>query len=104
MVLVIDVNDFKLINDTLGHAAGDKLLKYISQQFNNSIKGGDILARIGGDEFSIVLRDIKCCKNGELVCQSIIDAISIPFNFHGNNITPKISIGASMFPQDGKTR
>lgn len=103
-VLVIDVNDFKLINDTMGHAAGDKLLQYISKQFDKKIKGGDILARIGGDEFAIVLREIKCRKNAEQICQSILESIATPFNHNGNRITPKISIGVSIFPRDGQTR
>ena len=103
-VILIDLNDFKQVNDTLGHCAGDHLLQHIANQFKLSIAESDIVARLGGDEFSIVLTNIANRQAVVTKCEQLLEIISRPFYYQKNLITPKISMGIALYPEFGMTR
>lgn len=92
-VLFIDLDRFKLINDTLGHLAGDKFLIEIAQRLDDCVRDNDILARLGGDEFVILLDSVKSIDDIEEVASRIISSISQPFDLEGNILYSNASIG-----------
>ncbi len=98
-ILLIDLDRFKLINDTYGHAAGDKVLKEVSKRFIHATRPGDIIARLGGDEFLIGLCDISDTKNLEKILKRIIRSIAAPINL-GNGVNDYVgaSIGVVIVP------
>lgn len=99
-LLFIDLDQFKTINDSLGHHIGDQVLKEIAQRLKESIRGTDTLARIGGDEFTIILKDIKnssiICK----ICKNIALEIKKPIYLKDHTLYISASIGISEFPKD----
>jgi len=103
-VLLIDLNDFKLINDTLGHIVGDRLLQYVASTLQKSIQADDLVARLGGDEFAIALTNIKDDENLARRCCDILKALEAPFKYKSNNLQAKISIGAAQYPKHGANR
>ena len=103
-VILIDLNDFKQVNDTLGHSAGDHLLHHIASQFKLNIRESDIVARLGGDEFSIVLTNVSDPQFVVKKCEQIIEAISRPFYYQRNLIMPKMSMGIAIYPEYGSNR
>jgi diguanylate cyclase (GGDEF)-like protein/PAS domain S-box-containing protein len=101
-VLFVDLDHFKRINDSLGHDMGDLLLKAVAERLSSCVRGGDTVARIGGDEFTIVLADIAQAEDVPKVAQKIIDAVSKPFSLMGQEFFITISMGISIFPNDGQ--
>lgn len=103
-ILIIDLNDFKPINDTYGHEAGDLILKHISEQFNSSLRKGDIAGRWGGDEFVICLKQVNQ-KNVSHICDKLLKQINQMVDLPGTNIKLQVgaSIGISFYPQDAET-
>lgn len=99
-VLFLDLDGFKLINDTLGHDAGDLLLKGVSSRLKKSIRNSDTVARVGGDEFIVVLDSIGSDENATHVAKKIIAALSAPFDLKGEPSRVGASIGISIFPDD----
>jgi diguanylate cyclase (GGDEF)-like protein/PAS domain S-box-containing protein len=100
-ILFMDMDRFKVINDTLGHATGDELLKAMAQRLAGCVRDGDTVARLGGDEFSIVLNDIASREDIERRAQAVLDAAKVPFVIEGRELFVTTSIGISMYPQDG---
>ena len=100
-VLFMDLDRFKQINDSLGHAAGDELLCGVAQQIEASIREGDTVARLGGDEFVVVLEDIRDLSNVTSVAQKIINHLAQPLTIENQEITANLSIGIAVFPRDG---
>ncbi len=100
-VLFLDLDRFKNINDTLGHSFGDELLKEVGARIQNVIRESDFCARMGGDEFAIVLTEISSERACTVVSQKIITALSQAFKIQSNEILVSSSIGISMFPDDG---
>jgi diguanylate cyclase (GGDEF)-like protein len=100
-VLFVDLDEFKLVNDSLGHAAGDELLREIARRLQASIRGGDTVARIAGDEFALVLGDLARAEDAALVAQKILDRLSAPVTIAGHELFVTASIGAAVFPADG---
>ena len=102
-VLYLDLDRFKLINDSLGHSYGDLLLRAAAERLKVSIPPNAVISRQGGDEFTIILNNV----NGEAdvldALEQVMDAFADPFPLKGNEIFIKTSIGISMFPQDGDT-
>jgi len=99
-VLFLDLDHFKCINDTLGHVVGDLLLKAVANRIKSSIRAVDTVARIGGDEFVVILHESD--KHGAgLVAQKIIDNIMNPFHLNGHKIVSKTSVGVAVYPVDG---
>jgi len=102
-VLFIDLDDFKNINDTLGHVAGDELLKAAADRLRSLVRGSDRVVRLGGDEFTIVLDQVRRVDDVARVARLIIEALGEPFNVaHSSGHRVHASIGISMYPQDGQ--
>jgi diguanylate cyclase (GGDEF)-like protein len=100
-VLFIDLDDFKLINDTLGHAAGDELLKLVAGRLKECTRPGDTAARISGDEFAVVLADLARAEDAAIVAQKILDALALPAHIRGHEVVAPASIGIATYPADG---
>lgn len=99
-LLFLDLDNFKYINDTLGHGCGDQLLCIISDRLQNSTRKNDTVSRFGGDEFIIILPDTGF-KRAALVAEKILRKISEPITIQGHELTPQTSIGISLYPDDG---
>ena len=95
-VLFIDLDRFKVINDTLGHLAGDKFLIEIANRLTNCVRDNDILARLGGDEFVILLDSLQSQDDVEEVATRIINSVSKPFELDGNSLYSNASIGIAL--------
>lgn len=100
-VLFVDLDNFKRINDTLGHVEGDELLLRVADALRDAIREGDTVARLGGDEFLIILPDLDSTTPCESVAQKVLDRCATPFVIAGHDIVVTASIGISMFPSDG---
>ncbi len=100
-VFFIDLDHFKTINDTLGHPVGDALLQQVAEKLNRCLRGQDTVARIGGDEFTVLLEDIKGIAAAETVCRKILHALSKPFNVGAQKTFISGSIGISVYPENG---
>jgi diguanylate cyclase (GGDEF)-like protein/PAS domain S-box-containing protein len=105
-VLFIDLDNFKLVNDSFGHAAGDELLKAVGSRLQSAVRGMDVVARQGGDEFLILLTDVKTDTNGsksptEIVASKVREILREPFLVDEIEIYVSASVGISSFPADG---
>ena len=99
--LFMDVDNFKSINDTRGHAAGDELLRLIADRLRTCIRQEDTLARFGGDEFVLLVTGIVSEGDASRVSEKILEAIRAPFQLEGRVLFVTLSVGASVFPMDG---
>jgi len=100
-VLFIDLDRFKLVNDSLGHDAGDQLLRQFAQRLRENVRQSDTVARLGGDEFTILLPDADHVDEAMAVADKMLAALKHPFDIGGQEIFVTASIGISMFPDDG---
>ncbi len=100
-VLFIDLDHFKNVNDSLGHGAGDNLLRETALRISGCLREGDTVARLGGDEFTVILTDIANPADAALVGKKIMETMVQPFSLSGNEVRVSCSIGASLFPDDG---
>ena len=100
-LLFIDLDDFKDVNDTLGHFAGDDLLIAVAKRITACIRETDTCARLGGDEFAVVQVGAHGAGEADLLCQRLIEAIDEPFQIHDQEVVIGTSIGVSLFPRDG---
>ena len=100
-VLFIDLDNFKTINDTMGHAVGDFVLIETAKKLRSILRESDIVSRVGGDEIVVVLTEIKHDIDAGKVAKLIIETLSQPFVYEGNEIYIGASIGISIFPDDG---
>jgi diguanylate cyclase (GGDEF)-like protein len=101
-VMFIDLDRFKLINDTLGHSAGDLLLKEVSARLTNCIRDGNMVARLGGDEFVVLLNDAADAQQVSATAREILTAIVKPIVLNGQEYSVTASIGISVFPTDAQ--
>jgi diguanylate cyclase (GGDEF)-like protein/PAS domain S-box-containing protein len=99
-LLFIDLDRFKVVNDTLGHSIGDRLLKEVGQRLSLCIREGDTVARLGGDEFTVVLPDISAPKHAELVAEKILEVFAQPIVIDGQELFTTASIGITLYPLD----
>ncbi len=99
-LLCIDLDRFKNVNDSLGHEAGDVLLKEVSQRFRYWVRASDTVARLGGDEFVIILEQMDDAKYAAVVAQKLISVLDQPVVVNGNELFVTISIGIAIFPSD----
>ena len=102
-VMFIDIDRFKLVNDTFGHAEGDALLRAIASRLSSTLRRGDTLARLGGDEFTVLLPDIKLTQDAELIGTKILTALETPVALSHGDYRVTASIGIALFPRDGST-
>lgn len=100
-VMFLDLDRFKLVNDTLGHISGDELLQAVSHRLQQCLREGDTLARFGGDEFTLLLPQIYGPEDAEAICKKIIHILREPFVVEGHEIYVTISIGVAIYPHDG---
>jgi diguanylate cyclase (GGDEF)-like protein len=100
-VLFLDLDRFKIINDSLGHEIGDKVLVAVAQRLRGCLRAEDTLARLGGDEFAILLPEIADRRDTHLVTDKCLSALSGPEVIGGHELTVNASIGVAVFPQDG---
>lgn len=101
-VMYIDLDHFKNINDSLGHNVGDEVLVMVSERLNNRVRESDTLARIGGDEFILLLEQIDNIEQAAFVAQTILDILTEPFQFEdGKKVFIGASVGVSFYPNDG---
>jgi diguanylate cyclase (GGDEF)-like protein len=100
-VAFIDLDRFKQINDTLGHEAGDSLLKTVAQRLRESVRDSDIVARLGGDEFVIMLPQVEQLGDAAVVAEKVLTAIAVPFSLLGHEFRVTASIGIGVYPQHG---
>ncbi len=99
-ILYMDLNRFKAVNDTLGHEVGDELLKYVAARVASILRKPDLLARIGGDEFALLLHN--CDESGiDIVVERLLDNVRRPFKVGENTLIADLSIGSAIYPQDG---
>jgi len=101
-VLVLDLDRFKNINDTLGHAAGDLLLQTVSERLTGCIRDSDTVARFGGDEFAFILDDVARPEDVGKIAKKILDTFAEPMTLMGHELFITTSIGISLFPADGR--
>ncbi len=102
-ILFMDMDRFKVVNDTIGHRTGDQLLVQVAERLRSVLQESAILSRLGGDEFAILLPDIQSNAEVEKVAQEIIDALAQPFNVEQHVITTGLSIGIAIGPEHGNT-
>jgi diguanylate cyclase (GGDEF)-like protein/PAS domain S-box-containing protein len=100
-VLYIDVDDFKHINDSLGHAAGDQLLRSIAQRLLASVRGSDTVSRPGGDEFVVLLSEVACADDAIRSADKILAAVRAPHHVGNEELKVTVSIGIAVWPADG---
>ena len=101
-VLYIDLDRFKRTNDTLGHAAGDVLLRHAAARIRRAVRDVDVVARLGGDEFTVILTNLKSASDSGVVARTLIAALNEPFEIDGHVMYAGGSIGISLFPKDGE--
>jgi diguanylate cyclase (GGDEF)-like protein/PAS domain S-box-containing protein len=100
-ILFLDLDRFKEINDTLGHHAGDQLLMEVAYNIKSSIRKSDTVARIGGDEFNVILADIQNLENISVIARKLTDSFRKPFEVSDHELYITTSIGISVYPDDG---
>ncbi len=101
-VLFVDLDNFKSINDTLGHTVGDMLLECVAERLRSSVRASDTVARVGGDEFMLLLPDIGGIDDVILVADKILSALRAPFLIGPHQMGTAASVGASLYPHDGE--
>lgn len=101
-VLFVDLDRFKLINDTLGHSAGDQLLRGVTERLRGCVRRSDTVARLGGDEFVVVLVPLGQSRDAIRISRKILSALSSPFVIAGEEVFTSGSIGIALFPGDGE--
>ncbi len=98
----LDLDRFKNINDSLGHATGDELLRQISQRFSGILRESDFVARMGGDEFTFLVTQVKDPADAATVARKLIDCLKQPFEIEGHELYITASIGICVYPHDGR--
>jgi diguanylate cyclase (GGDEF)-like protein len=101
-VLFMDLDRFKHINDSLGHAVGDQLLQSVSQCLKGCIRHSDTISRYGGDEFVVLLAHIRQAEDAALIAQNMLKALMVPHHIDQNEVNISVSIGIGIYPDDGQ--
>ena len=104
MALVyLDIDDFKEVNDTLGHGVGDRLLEEVAKRFQACVRAGDTVARLGGDEFMFILGDLSDLELVDAICQKVMDRLCEPFLLEGESASISASMGMTFYPADARS-
>ncbi|OAI17153.1 diguanylate cyclase [Methylomonas lenta] len=101
-VLFLDLDNFKVVNDTIGHTCGDELLKSVAQQISDCLREGDTVARLGGDEFIVLLPDLSDTQDAAKVANKILELLNSPFDIGQHEVYASVSIGISIYPHNSK--
>jgi diguanylate cyclase (GGDEF)-like protein/PAS domain S-box-containing protein len=101
-LLAIDLDRFKLVNDALGHAAGDALLRAVAERLANALRREDTLARLGGDDFAILWNGLKSREEAAALGERLLSILGRPFTVEGRTLTVGASIGIALYPRDGR--
>jgi diguanylate cyclase (GGDEF)-like protein/PAS domain S-box-containing protein len=101
-LMFLDLDGFKQVNDTLGHDTGDQLLRVVAQRLTSSLRSSDIVSRLGGDEFTVILPGIPQLEYVAKVAEKILETLSQVFLLEGQNVFVTVSIGISIYPLDGE--
>ena len=102
-VLFLDLDNFKTVNDSLGHHVGDELLREVARRIAETVRDSDVVSRLGGDEFVVVLSEIASVDDASLVAQKLLEAVGAPVLVEDHKLHVSPSIGISLFPADGET-
>ena len=100
-LLVVDLDGFKRVNDSLGHHAGDELLRQVARRFRGRLRAGDTLSRMGGDEFTVVLTDLRAPSDAVRIGGELLETLEAAFSVDGGELFVTCSIGVSVYPEDG---
>jgi diguanylate cyclase len=100
-LLFLDLNDFKHINDTLGHAAGDEVLQQVAQRLGHAVREADTVSRHGGDEFLILLTEVSQPADAAVIAGKLLSVLEAPCEVDGQRLDVHVSIGISVYPEDG---
>jgi diguanylate cyclase (GGDEF)-like protein/PAS domain S-box-containing protein len=100
-LILLDIDDFKEINDTMGHALGDDLLQQVAQRLQGCVRGEDSVARLGGDEFCVIVGGLDAASGAERISQEIMRRLAVPFRLQENEAYLTVSIGLTLYPDDG---
>lgn len=103
-LLYLDLDHFKEVNDTLGHPCGDELLREFADRLRRLTREGDTVARVGGDEFLVLLRKVTSREEVEGYCRAIVENARRPFTLEGNQVFVGVSVGVAISPKDGRER
>jgi diguanylate cyclase (GGDEF)-like protein/PAS domain S-box-containing protein len=101
-LLCIDLDRFKLVNDSLGHAAGDALLRAVAERLGSTLRREDTLARLGGDEFVLLWNGLKSTEDAAALAQRVLSILGRPFTVEGRTLNVGASIGVAVYPADGR--
>lgn len=101
-VLFLDIDRFKVINDSLGHTLGDRLLQAVAERLQGCVREADTVARLGGDEFTLLLPGVNLPTDVARVAEKILQALKQPFRIEGRELYCTVSMGISLFPEDGE--
>lgn len=99
-LLFLDIDRFKIVNDTLGHGMGDSLLRAVVRRLQSRVRAGDLLARLGGDEFAVLIEDVEGPIELETIAHNIVSAFEEPFQLGGRSVSVTASIGLTLYPVD----
>ncbi len=102
-LLLVDVDDFKLVNDSLGHHVGDRLLEEIGRAIKHQVRATDTVARLGGDEFAVILEHVRGREEPQRIAEKVIGALSQPLAADGNKVHVGVSVGVAVYPADAGT-
>ena len=102
-VMFLDLDRFKLVNDTLGHTMGDRLLKAVANRLQSCLRSGDTLSSFGGDEFTLLLPEVRTRDDVVVIASKILDRLSAPFVIEGHELFVGASIGVAMYPEGGES-
>jgi diguanylate cyclase (GGDEF)-like protein len=98
----VDVDDFKRVNDTLGHPTGDAVLRLVAQRLESVVRGSDTVSRYGGDEFLVLLANVTMASDAAMMADKMLLAIAAPCSVNGAVLRVSASIGIALFPEDGE--
>src|SRR5690606_10613941 len=101
-LLFLDLDNFKRINDSLGHAGGDQLLREVAQRLSDCVRGSDTVSRNGGDEFVVLLAEERSLQDAGIAAQKILAALAEPHRIDQQEVQVTTSIGISVYPADAK--